>query len=43
MLAKPVAAAPVGPGWRRRRIRVLESGEEADYKMTEILDDPREH
>ena len=24
-------------------IRVLESGEEADCKMTAILDDPREH
>lgn len=25
------------------RIRVVESGEEADYKMTEISNDPREH
>ena len=24
------------------RIRVIESGEEADYRMTDILDDPRE-
>ena len=24
------------------RIRVIESGEEADYKLTDILDDPRE-
>lgn len=24
------------------RIRVIESSEEADYKMTDILDDPRE-
>jgi Family of unknown function (DUF5397) len=30
-------------GERIMRIRVVESGEEADYKMTEILDDPREH
>jgi len=24
------------------RVRVLESGEEVDYKLTEMLDDPRE-
>ncbi len=24
------------------RIRVLETGEEADYKLTDILDDPKE-
>lgn len=24
------------------RIRVLESGEEADYRMADVLDDPRE-
>jgi hypothetical protein len=24
------------------RIRVIESGEEVDYRLTEILDDPRE-
>lgn len=24
------------------RIRVIESGEEADYKLTDMLDDPRE-
>ena len=30
-------------GERIMCIRVVESGEEADYKMTEILDDPREH
>jgi hypothetical protein len=24
------------------RIRVLESGEEVDYKLTDILDDPKE-
>lgn len=29
-------------GERVMRIRVIESGEEADYKMTDILDDPRE-
>ena len=29
-------------GNRVMRIRVVESGEEADYKMTDILDDPRE-
>ncbi|MGI4945731.1 MAG: DUF5397 family protein [Janthinobacterium lividum] len=30
-------------GERIVRIRVVESGEEADYKMTEISNDPREH
>ena len=25
------------------RIRVLESGEEAEYRFTAIMDDPREH
>ncbi len=24
------------------RIRVVESGEEADYRLTDVLDDPRE-
>jgi hypothetical protein len=30
-------------GDRMMRIRVLESGEEVDYKLTDILDDPKEH
>lgn len=29
-------------GDRRMRIRVVESGEEVDYRLTDILDDPRE-
>ena len=29
-------------GERMMRIRVLETGEELDYKITDILDDPRE-
>jgi hypothetical protein len=29
-------------GDRMMRIRVVESGEEVDYRLTEILDDPRE-
>jgi len=29
-------------GDRVMRVRVLESGEEVDYKLTDILDDPRE-
>ncbi len=29
-------------GDRMMRIRVLESGEEVDYKLTDILDDPKE-
>ena len=29
-------------GDRMMRVRVLESGEEVDYKLTDILDDPRE-
>ncbi len=35
----PAAALPDGP--RRRRIRVVESGEELDVRLAEILDDPR--
>lgn len=29
-------------GDRLMRVRVIESGEEVDYKLTEIFDDPRE-
>lgn len=29
-------------GDRLMRVRVVESGEEVDYRLTEILDDPRE-
>jgi len=29
-------------GDRLMRIRVIESGEEVDYRLAEILDDPRE-
>jgi hypothetical protein len=29
-------------GDRMMRIRVVESGEEVDYRLTDILDDPRE-
>ncbi len=29
-------------GDRLMRIRVVETGEEIDYRLTEILDDPRE-
>ncbi len=29
-------------GERMMRIRVLETGEELDYKISDILDDPRE-
>ena len=29
-------------GDRMMRVRVLESGEEVDYKLTDILDDPKE-
>jgi len=27
---------------RRMRVRVVETGEELDYRLAEILDDPRE-
>jgi hypothetical protein len=27
----------------RMRVRVVETGEEVDYRLGEILDDPREH
>ena len=30
-------------GDRLMRVRVVETGEELDYRLTEILDDPREH
>ena len=33
---------PRGNGDAQMRIRVLESGEELDYRLNEILDDPRE-
>jgi hypothetical protein len=29
-------------GDRLMRVRVVETGEEVDYRLTEILDDPRE-
>lgn len=29
-------------GDRMMRVRVIESGEEVDYRFTDILDDPRE-
>ncbi len=29
-------------GDRMMRVRVLESGEEVDYKLTDLLEDPRE-
>ncbi len=34
--------APLPSGDRKMRIRVVESGEELDYRLAEILDDPRE-
>ena len=38
-----VEAGPELPGGDRlMRIKVVESGEEIDYKLTDILDDPRE-
>ena len=36
------AGRELSGGDRMMRIRVVESGEELDYKLTEILDDPRE-
>jgi hypothetical protein len=30
-------------GDRLMRVRVVETGEEVDYRLAEILDDPREH
>jgi len=33
---------PLGNGDAQMRISVLESGEELDYRLNEILDDPRE-
>jgi len=35
-------AHPDDNGNARMRIRVVESGEEVDYRLTEILDDPKE-
>jgi hypothetical protein len=38
-----IAAGEEIPGGDRfMRIRVLETGEEVDYRFTDILDDPRE-
>jgi hypothetical protein len=36
------AGAELGSGDRLMRIRVVETGEELDYRLAEILDDPRE-
>jgi hypothetical protein len=36
------AGTELAGGDRLMRIRVVESGEEVDYRLTEILDDPRE-
>ncbi len=33
---------PLADGDRLMRIRVVESGEEVDYKLTAILEDPKE-
>lgn len=33
---------PLPDGDRMMRVRVIESGEEVDYKLTDILDDPKE-
>ncbi|MDA8120663.1 MAG: DUF5397 family protein [Gammaproteobacteria bacterium] len=46
-LAGPVyeiikAGQPLANGDRLMRVRVVESGEEVDYRLTEIFDDPRE-
>ena len=38
-----IASGAVLPGGDRlMRVRVVETGEEVDYRLTEILDDPRE-
>ena len=36
------AGRPLADGDQMMRIRVVESGEELDYRLAEILDDPRE-
>lgn len=36
------AGRELANGDRMMRVRVLESGEELDYKLTDVLDDPRE-
>ena len=46
-LAGPVyeivaVAAPSASGEAMMRVRLVESGEEVDYRFLEILDDPRE-
>ena len=42
-LYEVVEAGKVLPdGDRLMRVRVVESGEEVDYKLTDILDDPKE-
>jgi len=38
-----IAEGPALPnGDRVMRVRVIETGEEVDYRLTEILDDPKE-
>ena len=36
------AGSSLAGGDRSMRIRVVESGEELDYRLSEILDDPRD-
>jgi hypothetical protein len=36
------AGKPLEGGDRLMRIRVLESGEETDYRLSEVLEDPKE-
>jgi hypothetical protein len=36
------AGTELPDGDRMMRVRVIESGEEVDYRFTDILDDPRE-
>jgi len=36
------AGAKRGDGERMARVRVVETGEELDYRLAELLDDPRE-
>ena len=36
------AGAKRGDGERMVRVRVVESGEELDYRLAELMDDPRE-
>lgn len=36
------AGREIGGGDRLMRIRVVETGEELDYRLIEVLDDPRE-